>query len=171
MEEILDFRSAEEKDKDIIWEILQQAIERRRKDGSKQWQDGYPNVQTVETDIEKGNGYVVTLNREVVIYAALIFNHEPAYENIEGKWLTNGEFMVVHRVAVSEKVAGKGMVKKLFTMMEDFAKSREVYSIKVDTNFDNLAMLAILEKLGYTFCGEVVFRDSPRKAFEKVLEA
>jgi len=67
MEEILDFRSAEEKDKDIIWEILQQAIERRRKDGSKQWQDGYPNVQTVETDIEKGNGYVVTLNREVVI--------------------------------------------------------------------------------------------------------
>jgi len=107
----------------------------------------------------------------MTIYAALIFNHEPAYENIEGKWLTNGEFMVVHRVAVSEKVAGKGMVKKLFTMMEDFAKSREVYSIKVDTNFDNLAMLAILEKLGYTFCGEVVFRDSPRKAFEKVLEA
>ena len=26
---------------------------------------------------------------------------------------------------------------------------------KVDTNFDNAAMLHILKKLGYTYCGEV----------------
>lgn len=52
-------------------------------------------------------------------------------------------------------------------MLEDFAKSHQVYSIKVDTNFDNLAMLAILEKLGYTYCGEVIFRENFRKAYEK----
>lgn len=52
MEEII-FRQAEGKDKHIIWEILQQAIERRRNDGSNQWQDGYPNLQTVENDIKK----------------------------------------------------------------------------------------------------------------------
>ncbi|MYZ58343.1 GNAT family N-acetyltransferase [Elizabethkingia anophelis] len=170
MEEII-FRQAESKDKHIIWEILQQAIERRRNDGSNQWQDGYPNLQTVENDIKKGQGYVLILNDEVITYAALIFNDEPAYEAIQGKWLTNGDFMVVHRVAVSEKAAGKGIVKKLFGMLEDFAKSHQVYSIKVDTNFDNLAMLAILEKLGYTYCGEVIFRENFRKAYEKVLTA
>ena len=171
MEEEIRFRQAEEKDKDIIWGILQQAIERRKNDGSNQWQDGYPNLQTVENDIAKGQGYVLTLNYEVITYAALIFNDEPAYENIKGKWLTNGDFMVVHRVAVSDKAAGKGIVKKFFGTLDDFARSKQVYSIKVDTNFDNLAMLAILEKLGYVYCGEVVFRESARKAFEKVLTA
>ncbi|OPB86138.1 GNAT family N-acetyltransferase [Elizabethkingia ursingii] len=171
MEEEIRFRQAEEKDKDIIWGILQQAIERRKNDGSNQWQDGYPNLQTVENDIAKDQGYVLTLNDEVITYAALIFNDEPAYENIKGEWLTNGDFMVVHRVAVSDKAAGKGIVKKFFGTLDDFARSKKVYSIKVDTNFDNLAMLAILEKLGYVYCGEVVFRESARKAFEKVLTA
>ena len=37
----------------IIWEILQDAIAQRKKDGSDQWQNGYPNEQTVEDDIQK----------------------------------------------------------------------------------------------------------------------
>ncbi|WP_409450858.1 hypothetical protein [Epilithonimonas sp.] len=40
---------------------------------------------------------------------------------------------------------------------------------KVDTNFDNAAMLQILKKLGYTYCGEVYLAGSERKAFEKLL--
>jgi hypothetical protein len=40
----------------------------------------------------------------------------------------------------------------------------------VDTNFDNLPMLNIFEKLGYTYCGEVYFRGSARRAYEKVLD-
>ncbi len=31
-----------------IWEILQDAILRRKKDGSNQWQDGYPNPESVQ---------------------------------------------------------------------------------------------------------------------------
>ena len=30
-------------------------------------------------------------------------------------------------------------------------------------------MLRILEKLSYTYCGEIIFGGAPRKAFEKVL--
>ena len=41
---------------------------------------------------------------------------------------------------------------------------------KLDTNFDNAPMLKILDKLGYTYCGEVFFRGSARKAFEKILQ-
>ena len=40
---------------------------------------------------------------------------------------------------------------------------------KVDTNFDNVAMLHILKKLGYTYCGEVYLAGGERKAFEKLL--
>ncbi len=52
-------RKAEIEDRDIIWGILQQSIERRKQDGSTQWQNGYPNLGTVESDIAKGFGYVL----------------------------------------------------------------------------------------------------------------
>jgi GNAT superfamily N-acetyltransferase len=162
-------RKAEIEDRDIIWGIIQQSIERRKQDGSTQWQNGYPNLGTVESDIAKGFGYVLTVDGEIAVYAALILNDEPAYSTIEGAWLSDGEFVVVHRVAVDEKFAGQGMVKKLFDHIEDFTKSHGIQSIKVDTNYDNLAMLKILESKGYSYCGEVLLAGGMRKASEKII--
>lgn len=41
--------------------------------------------------------------------------------------------------------------------------------MNVDTNFNNKPMLRILEKLGYTYCGDVYFWGSARRAYENVL--
>lgn len=152
-----------------IWEILQDAIEQRRLDGSTQWQDGYPNELSVKSDIENGYGYVFTEDESILAYAAIIFDKEPAYENIEGKWLTDGTYTVVHRVAVSKLAKGKGIATKLFQSIEGLSVENKINSIKVDTNFDNTPMLKILDRLKYTYCGEVYFRGSARKAFEKRL--
>ena len=167
--ESIKLRPAIAGDAATIWEILQEAIERRRLDGSKQWQDGYPNISTINDDIQKGIGYVLVNEDDIIAYAALMFNDEPAYDHIDGAWLTNGDFLVVHRVAVTDKVLGKGIATLFFQEMETFAKSHQVFSIKVDTNFDNAAMLHILNKLNYIYCGEVMLRGAPRKAFEKLL--
>jgi len=163
------FRKAEMSEINPIWEILQQAILRRKQDGSNQWQDGYPNLEVVQNDIEKGQGFVLLEGETVVGYSAVIINYEPAYDDIEGKWLTNGDFVVIHRVAVSEKHLGKGLAKMIILYVEDFALNNNIYSVKVDTNFDNIPMMKILENRGYTLCGEVHFRGSARKAYEKVL--
>lgn len=162
-------RKVEENELGQVWVILQEAIERRRLDGSKQWQDGYPNPTSVKSDFDNGYGYVLESENKIMAYAAIIFDEEPAYNGIEGKWLTNEPYLVVHRVATSNETMGKGMAKKLFLMLEDLAKENRVFSIKVDTNYDNAAMLHILDTLGYTYCGEVYFRGSARRAFEKVL--
>ncbi|MEI3790986.1 MULTISPECIES: GNAT family N-acetyltransferase [unclassified Chryseobacterium] len=162
-------RKAEIDERDIIWGIIQQSIERRKQDGSTQWQNGYPNLGTVESDIAKGFGYVLTIDGEIAVYVALILNDEPAYSTIEGAWLSDGEFVVVHRVAVDGKFAGQGMVKKLFDHIEDFTRSHGIQSIKVDTNYDNNAMLKILESKGYSYCGEVLLAGGMRKAYEKII--
>lgn len=169
--ENLKFRKAEFQDSKSIWKILQQGIERRKNEGSEQWQDGYPNPETIKRDIENNFGFVLACQNEIIAYCALIFNNEPAYGEIEGKWLTNCDFLVVHRMAVENQFLGKGIAQKLFKLIEDFAMKNSVFSIKVDTNFDNSTMLKILGKLGYIYCGEVYFRGSPRKAFEKVLKS
>ncbi|AQY22436.1 GNAT family N-acetyltransferase [Riemerella anatipestifer] len=164
------FQPARIEDIDIIWEMLQQGIRRRKEDGSNQWQDGYPNRRVVEQDIRDGVGYVWVQGDEVLGYAALMLNNEPAYDNIEGEWLSNGDYVVVHRVVVHDRCLGKGIAKQMFLWVEGWAKQQNIYSIKVDTNYDNQPMLHILQHLGYQYCGEVYFRGSPRKAFEKVLK-
>jgi GNAT superfamily N-acetyltransferase len=162
-------RQADRTEIPVIWEILQQAIEQRKLDGSQQWQDGYPNESTVRSDLEKGYGYVLLQDDRVIAYAAIMFDKEPAYEAIAGNWLTHGDYAVVHRVAVSNQVKGKGIATRLFEMIEELCLAQKIYSIKVDTNFDNIPMLKIVDKLGYTYCGEVFFRGAARKAYEKIL--
>lgn len=153
----------------VIWSILQGAIEQRKLDGSEQWQNGYPNEQTVRDDIAQGYAYVLVDEDVIVAYAAIIFGIEPAYNDIKGKWLTDGDYAAVHRVATSKAVKGKGMATHLFKMTEDLCRKQKVYSIKVDTNFDNIPMLKILDRLGYAYCGEIFFSGAPRKAYEKVI--
>ena len=162
-------RNAILSESDIIWKILQQAIAQRKKDGSDQWQNGYPNLQTVHDDIQNGNGYVLVDNSTIIAYAAIIIGIEPTYIDIKGKWLSNENCVVVHRVATEESFKGKGIATQLFLLIEKFCIQKEIFSIKVDTNFDNLPMLRILEKLNYSYCGDIFFNGASRKAFEKLL--
>jgi GNAT superfamily N-acetyltransferase len=163
------FRKATTTEIPAIWDILQQAIARRKKDGSDQWQDGYPNPEVVQKDIEKEAGFVLTEGETIIGYTAILINDEPEYAKIIGEWLSNDDFIVFHRVAISENHLGKGLSKKILEFIEEFALKNNIYSIKADTNFDNIAMLKIFEKSGYKYCGKVYFRGGERRAFEKVL--
>ena len=164
------FRPAKYSEASQIWQILKDAIKRRKKDGSNQWQDGYPNMGVVKSDIEKKIGFVLTQNDTIIGYTAVIINDEPDYINIEGRWLSDQDFVVYHRVAVSEEFLAKGMAKKMIKLIEQYALSKNIYSLKADTNHDNIPMMKIFEKLGYSFCGIVYIRKSPRRAYEKVLK-
>src|SRR5215217_4726713 len=161
------FRKATLDDLPRIWAILQKAIARRKEDGSDQWQDGYPNPDVIERDIRQDAGFVMVHGDTIAGYFAVLVNDEPAYTEIEGKWLTDGDFVVFHRVAISEDHLGKGLSRKMLSFIEDFAMENKIKSVKADTNFDNAAMLNIFEKAGYVYCGEVFFRGSSRKAYEK----
>ncbi|WP_104385757.1 GNAT family N-acetyltransferase [Sphingobacterium sp. HMA12] len=162
-------RKAEQADKGRIWEIIQQAIALRREQGSRQWQDGYPNEDVVQSDIDKGYGHVVEADGKIIGYVAIIFDIEPAYNVIEGKWLSDGEYVGIHRLASAQDPHVKGVGTAIMQGVEEIAVLNGVYSIKVDTNFDNAGMLHVFDKLGYQYCGEVHFRGAARRAFEKLL--
>lgn len=166
----LSLRKSHHSEIDFIWEILQSAIARRKAEGSKQWQDGYPNPEVLKSDFQKNASYVFTFNEEIIGYCAVLINDEPAYQELQGQWLSESDFIVLHRIAIAEKYLGKGFAKQMMEHVEKLALSQKIYSIKADTNFDNLAMLHLFNKLGYSYCGEVHFRGSPRKAFEKLLK-
>lgn len=163
------FRKAEIADLPATWDILQQAIIRRREDGSDQWQDGYPNPTIIQQDIEGGIGHVLAEDDIIVGYVVIMVNDEPAYAEIEGRWLTDSDFVVIHRVAISGSRVGEGLAKKILGFVEDYAINKNIQSIRGDTNFDNIAMIKTFEKSGYIYCGEVYMRGKIRRAYEKVL--
>lgn len=162
-------RSAEERDAPIIWRTLQGAIEQRRLEGSDQWQQGYPNERTVRDDIAASAAYVLTEGDAVVACAAIILDGEPAYDAIDGAWLTHGRYATVHRVASAREARGRGVATALLKSAEHLCIALGVPSIRLDTNFDNLAMLKILKTLSYSYCGEIFYEGAPRRAYEKVL--
>lgn len=97
---------------------MQQEIARRKQDGSEQWQDGYPNLQSIQNEVEKGQGFVLTEGETVIGYSAVILNDEPEYAKIKGEWLSNDDFVAGHRVALSENYLGKGLAKKILEYIE-----------------------------------------------------
>ena len=99
----------------------------------------------------------------------MIFSGEPAYNDLTGgKWLTEGDYAVVHRLCVNEIFVGMGFAKRFMSAAEAMA-SESVKSMRIDTHPDNKIMQSLIDRMGYTYCGDVVI-ESRRLAYEKVLE-
>lgn len=105
----------------------------------------------------------------VVAYGAVVFDGEPAYDAIEGAWLTDGEYVVLHRMAVADGEKARGVATEFMRRVEAMAHGRGTGSMRVDTNFDNRYMLRMLGRLGFVYCGKVRYRSGERLAFEKPL--
>lgn len=163
-------RPARKEDLAAIWGILEEAIQKRQSENSTQWQDGYPNQEVILLDIEKEHGFVATSeDGSIVGYMAFIPDVDPAYE-VEGiEWLSNSPYGVVHRLAVSQRKKVKSLGTWMMVQAENLCKQENRQSLKVDTNFDNMAMLQLLKNLGYIQCGVVKMRGEERLAFEKRL--
>lgn len=169
MNESLIFRKAVMADVDRIWQIILQAKEQMRLLNSRQWQDGYPMSENIVRDVEFGYGYVLCQEDSVIVYGAVIFDGEPAYDNIEGEWLTDIDYVVVHRLAVADEVKQRGIATLFMQKVEELSIGKEVYSFRVDTNFDNYYMHKMLGRLGFTHCGDIQYERGARLAFEKKL--
>lgn len=169
--EQIQFRKARIEELSDIWPLFEQGIEKRRLEGSEQWQDGYPNPDSIAKDIQQGYAYVcVDSVGDIVGYVALIFDIEPAYNDLEGQWLTDGTYAGIHRLVVSQEKKIKGLGTWIMQQIEEIVRQKGIFSIKADTNHDNDGMLRLFDKLGYVYCGTVYFRGSARRAYEKILE-
>lgn len=169
MDNSMELTDARPADLPRILEIVAQAQRQMRLAGSDQWQDGYPAPDDLAADIAARRGLVLRQQGRTVAYAAVAFDGEPAYAQIDGEWLTDGPYAVVHRLAVADEMKRCGVARHFMLRIEAFARERGAASMRVDTNFDNRIMLRLLDGLGYRFCGEVSYRGGLRRAFEKPL--
>ena len=150
-------------------QLIEQAKVFLRENGVDQWQTGYPNEGAIAGDLQRGEGYVMEAEGQVRGYACISFAGEPCYNDLEGKWLSDLPYGVVHRMAIDDVCKGKGAAPAFFRFAEELCKERDISSIRVDTDADNRMMQRVLEKQGFTYCGTVCFDNSEKIAFEKLL--
>lgn len=165
----MEWRKGTVRELDAAMALIDQAKAFLRAQGVDQWQSGYPDRDCLRSDLERGNGYFCVEGGAVVGYLCADFAGEPAYETLNGAWLTEQPYVVVHRMALDDRVKGRGLASRAFALVEALAKERGVHSFKVDTDRDNRVMRHLLEKNGFTYCGTIRFDNSEKIAFEKVL--
>ena len=164
-------RRSEKKDIDRIMEIIDGAKSYLKENMVDQWQNGYPNHEAIESDIEKNWSYVYEEDDLVLGTTALSFDGEETYEKIyEGAWISDIDYGVIHRVGVDNSMMGKSIGSKILEEVDRICIQKGIYSIKVDTHEDNMAMQRLLDKNGYKYCGVIYLKDgNKRLAFEKIL--
>ena len=155
-------RKSLEKDLEKILKIYEAARDFMAQNGNPtQWGDSYPTAELIKGDIEK-DGYVVVEDDEIVGVFVLEKNAaEEAYKNIDGAWLDDKPYGVVHRCASGGTCRGVG--KFLLNWCFDMTGN-----IRIDTHENNSPMIKLLTENGYRYCGKICYLQAgERIAYQK----
>lgn len=149
-----------------VMEIINQAKQYFKNNDIDQWQDGYPCEQSIKTDIDNDEAFVLENQGKILGTCMVTIQGEPTYNVIDGEWLYNEDYICVHRIAVDSQYKGTG----LGTIILDQAVAMypQYHSLRMDTHEHNLSMQRLLTKYGFQFCGIITLQSGAlRRAYEK----
>lgn len=129
-----------------------------------QWGTTHPSEAIIRQDILNGKCYVNLKEEQVRAVFYFAIENDPTYSYIEGAWLNDGPYGVIHRIAVGEN--GKGVAAECFDFVADHCEN-----IRIDTHEKNIPMQRCLAKNGFQLCGTIYLEDGdPRIAYQKVIK-
>lgn len=139
---------------DSIMDIYAKAREFMRENGNpRQWAN-HPSRELIQGYVEDGYLYVVEKEDGVLGVFAFLPGPDEAYVRIDGAWLDDAPYWVIHAVASTFRSHG------LFSIICDWVFQR-VKNVRIDTSPDNKPMLRGFEKQGFTRCGIVHVAEDP----------
>lgn len=170
-------RKGEFKDLLGIISVIDDAKELFRLNSSNQWQDtdGYPNDKAFIKDFAENEVLVCTDGELIIGVLVVSFQAEECYKNIvQGEWLNNNPYAVIHRLAVKKEYYHKGVAKQLLDKAEYLILKKGIYDIKVDTHEQNIAVQHLLESFDYIYTGVIYLLrpdvvDKRRLAYHKII--
>ena len=153
-------RSAELRDLPELFRIYASAKQHMRRNGNPtQWSDDYPSEALLEKDIAKQQLYVI---EEDGVHGVFVLAHgpDPTYLRIDGEWLSDNPYMVIHRIA------SDGVLSGVLASAVRFARER-TGSLRIDTHENNRIMRQLLGEYGFTYCGIIYLENGEeRLAFQ-----
>ena len=134
-----------------------------RADGNlHQWSDKYPDEETLLNDIARGELYIAHDGNEIYGVFMLSFSGEDTYKEIQGAWINDEPYAVIHRIASFGK--GKNLLEEAINFA--FEKTN---NIRIDTHEDNNIMRTLLKKLGFIYTGIIHLKNGDeRRAYQLI---
>jgi GNAT superfamily N-acetyltransferase len=138
--------------------------------GSGQWQGKEPSIATIEEDIRYQRYYVLFEDQQPCGGAALM-KHEPGYDHLlEGQWLNQDTYRVIHRFFIAPSYQGRQLSKMLLTQLEQQVQEQHVDNIRLDTHALNQPMRGLLARQHYLHVGKAWLPQAgERLVYHKVL--
>ena len=156
-------RRANKEDIKYIMPIYEAAKKKMRADGNlHQWSDKYPDEETLLNDITRNELYIAYDDEGIYGVFMLSFSGEDTYKEIQGAWLNDEPYAVIHRIASLSN--GKNLLKDAIDFT--FEKTN---NIRIDTHEDNNIMRTLLKKLGFIYTGIIHLKDGDeRRAYQLI---
>lgn len=148
--------------------VFSQARLAQRRAGFRQWEDGYPSIDVLKSDIDRAIGFILDDNGKTAGYIA-IAAYDDEYNRHPELWDVGKNYAVFHRIALSDDYRGKKLSGRLFDLAESHALRAGAAFVRIDTGLENKPMQHILSKRGYISLGRCDFIWGERLAYEKPL--
>ena len=138
--------------------------------GIDQWDDTYPDIETINQDLEKQNYYVVEEKGEIIGGINIDQNQDKTYLDID--WEDKSDsFLVVHRLGVKEEFWNKKIGENLMLFTENLVAEKGLRSIRLDTYSGNPKAIKFYIRLGYRELGSINLKPNKNEyyCFEKII--
>lgn len=164
----LSFHKADIHNLDEIMFMYKAAIDDMISHGIMQWDDIYPDRETVRQDIIKGEMYFVKYNN--VLTAVYTVNSECDDEYLNGNWENISEpYFIIHRLCVNPSLQNRGIGTSVMRHVEEWARNNHATSIRLDCFTRNINAIMMYTRLGYTVTGFAKYRKGTFILMEKSL--
>ncbi|OFK81773.1 hypothetical protein HMPREF2800_06665 [Anaerosphaera sp. HMSC064C01] len=156
-------RRANKEDIKCIMRIYEAAKKKMRADGNlHQWSDKYPDEETLLNDITRNELYIAYDDEGIYGVFMLSYSGEETYKEIQGAWLNDEPYAVIHRIASFGN--GKNLLKDAIDFT--FEKTN---NIRIDTHEDNNIMRTLLKKIGFIYTGIIHLKNGDeRRAYQLI---
>lgn len=156
-------RRANKEDIKCIMPIYEAAKKKMRADGNlHQWSDKYPDEETLLNDMSRDELYIAYDDEGIYGVFMISFSGEDTYKVIQGAWLNDEPYAVIHRIASLGN--GKNLLKDAIDFT--FEKTN---NIRIDTHEDNNIMRTLLKKLGFFYTGIIHLKNGDeRRAYQLI---
>ena len=156
---------------DRVKEIAEACAKNMIENNIFQWNDKYPSREIFKEDIKNKSLYVSKINQEVVGCIMFSFRKDDVYKTVN--WITEDEYnLYIHRLAVDPIFQKRGIARKMMDFAEDFAKSNDYISIRLDTFSQNPRNNKFYKSRGYNKLDDVYFpkqSEFPFHCYEKLV--
>lgn len=148
---------AKNSDLNQILEIYALAKNFMRNNGNtSQWQGNYPSEELLLEDIKAGELYILKDKKLIEAVFLISLNRDNTYNYIQGQWLNDDDYAVIHRVA--SRGRKKGVLKEII----NFCLTKSV-NIRIDTHESNEVMKSLVLKNGFVYCGKIFLEDGSER--------